>query len=129
MHIDTEILRDGFSKYHLIGFPFPVALHHITELDHPDLIHNHPTHAWSYIFHGWYIERIYTINDDGTYTYEDVKREQGTSHYIAATHAHQIIEVSSGGVYTLTTPSEIVNNWGFYKKNDEGKLYFEEFKP
>jgi len=125
MYINTQILREGFELHHLVGLEFPVKIHHITKIDDPQLIHTHPVNARSYVFHGWYIERVYTINDDGTYTYEDVKREQGTSHYIAATHAHQIIAISEGGVYTLTTPSEIVNNWGFYKKNDEGKLYFE----
>lgn len=119
-NIEKEVLRGGFEKYHLRGFPFYGVIHRITETDSEESIHDHPFPFTSLVLKGSYIEKRYIITGNNTYSEMIIERKEGSYHQVAASTVHQIIELPEGECWTFIVPGKHVDReWGFYKFGDE----------
>lgn len=131
-----EKMNAVFTKHHLRGLPFDAVIHHFSEKDQNEHIHDHPFSFTSHILKGSYVERIYEIFEDGTYTTSVHHRKEGTSHYVSAFTIHEIIELPEGECFTLIRPYEREKETYFYRF-EEGKVYarrwnqrkFRDFEP
>jgi len=111
--IEEQSFREGFDKWHLRGFSFHIAIHKISKPDF-GLVHDHPTRIRTLILNGSYWERVYTINEDGTWHSEDFHRQEGEVREIQATTIHEILSLPEGVCYTLIQPGEIEREWCFW---------------
>jgi hypothetical protein len=112
--IEEESFREGFDKWHLRGFNFHIAIHKIWKPDF-GLVHDHPTEILTTILEGSYWERVYTVNEDCTWSFEDFHRKRGETRLIEATTIHEILSLPDGDCYTLILPGPIVRpDWGFW---------------
>ncbi len=107
-----------FLKYHLKGLPFDAVIHHFSEKDQNEHIHDHPFSFTSHILKGSYVERIYEISADGSYTSSIHQREEGSSHYVSADTIHEIIDLPEGECFTLIRPQQWEKEAFFYKFED-----------
>ncbi len=98
-------MNDGFVKYHLgeLAPDFTPVLHKFTEPD-TGYPHDHPWAFHTHILRGGYIEQIYYVRSDGTWTSEIIKRFPGTSHWVNATHIHRVIELVTPECWTVIDP-------------------------
>ncbi|MCD9856656.1 hypothetical protein LUD75_18175 [Epilithonimonas sp. JDS] len=120
--IKREKMNAVFTKHHLRGLPFDAVIHHFSEKDQHEHIHDHPFSFTTHILKGSYIERIYEINEDGSYTATVHHREEGTTHLVSAHTIHEIIELPDGECFTLIRPNEKVKEPSFYRFED-GKVF------
>lgn len=132
MQIIEERMSEFFCKYHLKGLPFDAVLHHFTDAD-KGYPHDHPFSFMTFILKGGYIERVYTINKNGTWTSELVHHYPGDSHLVIANHIHKIEELPTGECWTLILPFPKLKDSGFYRFEENSILfrywYENEFKP
>lgn len=118
LNFKQEIMSDFFDKFHIEGLPFPAVIHNFTDVDH-GFPHDHPFAFTSHILHGWYNEKIYNIETDGTCHSKSIKRRSaGTSHTVEANTIHRITDISEGGCYTLIIPEQKIQEPAFYKFED-----------
>ncbi|MEN5195726.1 hypothetical protein [Sphingobacterium faecium] len=117
IHIKTkrEKMNAVFMKHHLKGLPFDAVIHHFSQKDQHEHIHDHPFSFTTHILKGSYVERIYEIHEDGTYTSSIHERKEGTSHFVAADTIHEIIELPEGECFTLIRPYEKERDTCFYR--------------
>lgn len=120
--VRKEKMNAVFMKYHLKGLPFDAVIHHFSEKDNNEHIHDHPFSFTSHILKGSYVERIYEISEDGTYTSSIHRREEGSSHFVSASTIHEIIELPEGECFTLIRPGQWEKETFFYRF-EEGKAY------
>lgn len=113
MHIEEEVMREGFTKYHLRGLPADAVIHRISEIDAPDLIHDHPFPFRSHVIIGSYVERVWRKLGD-YYFSQDIHRTEGSSHWVHAEHIHQIIALPDEVCHTLILPKRWERKWGFW---------------
>ncbi len=111
-------MSDHFMKSHIKGLPFDAVLHHFTSIS--DEIHDHPYSFVSHILYGGYVERVYTVAADGSWTSELIERKPDTVHIVEAEHIHQIVELPIGECLTWINPSEKVREWRFWKFDENG---------
>lgn len=132
IHIEEENLREGFSKFHIRGFSKDAVIH---KIDKPDygVIHDHPHGMNSFIFKGSYIDRVYTVNENGIWSHEDFHRQEGQAHYISATCIHEILELPDGECLTFIIPDPWERKSGFWRFENGQAMFREwdqpEFKP
>ncbi len=120
-------MSEEFTKFHINGLPFGAVIHHFTSIDRGSP-HCHPFSFTSHILSGGYVERVYTVNADGSWTARLEHRTAGTVHRVEATHIHQIVELSAGECYTLILPEEKTREWRFWKFSgaaSESRAWFE----
>ncbi len=120
--IKREKMNSVFMKHHLKGLPFDAVIHHFSEKDQNEHIHDHPFSFTSHILKGSYVERIYEIHDDGSYTSSVHHRKEGTAHHVAASTIHEIIELPENECFTLIRP----NGWEkdtFFYRFEEGRVF------
>lgn len=120
--IKREKMNSVFTKYHVTGLPFEAVIHHFSEKDQNEHIHDHPFGFTSHILKGSYIERIYEILDDGTYISSEHHRTEGSTHYVPAHTIHEITELPEGECFTLIRPEEWEKETFFYRF-EGGKVY------
>ena len=120
--VRKEKMNAVFMKYHLKGLPFDAVIHHFSEKDNNEHIHDHPFSFTSHILKGSYVERIYEISEDGTYTSSIHRREEGSSHFVPASTIHEITELPEGECFTLIRPGQWEKETFFYRF-EEGKAY------
>lgn len=131
MEYIIEKMNDEFVKY-VLSFgegQFTPAIHHFTNPSrHGQDVHDHPFDFTTYIIKGSYVERVYTPNEDGTYSYEDVHRKEGTCAHIKAEHIHSIIALPEGECYTLVVNSPWRRQWRHWEFNEYGYNWWEAEK-
>ena len=120
--VRRERMNAVFMKYHLRGLPFDAVIHHFSEKDQNEHIHDHPFSFTTHILKGSYVERIYEISEDGTYKSSTHNRKEGTSHYVSADTIHEIIELPENECFTLIRPQTREKETFFYRFED-GKAY------
>ena len=120
--IKREKMNAVFTKHHLRGLPFDAVIHHFSEKDQNEHIHDHPFSFTTHILKGSYIERIYEIFEDGTYNSAEYHRKEGTSHFVPANTIHEIIELPESECFTLIRPNEWEKETYFYRF-EEGKAF------
>lgn len=113
--IKREKMNAVFTKYHIKGLPFDAVIHHFSQKDINEHIHDHPFSFTSHILKGSYVERIYKILADGSYRSTIRHRREGTSHFVEATTIHEIIDLPDGECYTIITPKHKERETCFYK--------------
>lgn len=111
-----------FTKHHLRGLPFDAVIHHFSEKDQNEHIHDHPFSFTTHILQGSYVERIYEIFEDGTYIASDHHRKESTVHFVSANTSHEIIDLPEGECFTLIKPNHKEKETYFYKFED-GKAF------
>jgi len=111
IEIRQEKMSDQFTKYHLEGLPFSAVLHHFTDSD-KGYPHDHPFGFTTHILKGSYVEKIYYPDLDSS---EVIHRKQGSSHFVAATLIHEIIELPDGDCWTIITPEKWERQPHFWK--------------
>ncbi|WP_294243728.1 hypothetical protein [uncultured Chryseobacterium sp.] len=117
-----EKMNAVFTKYHIKGLPFDAVIHHFSAKDQHEHIHDHPFSFTSHILKGSYIERIYTIQEDGTYHSVTEHRKEGTSHFVPANTVHEIVELPEGECFTLIRPNAKEKEPFFYRF-ENGKAF------
>lgn len=122
--INVERMNAVFTKYHLNRFgeqpwPFRPVIHHFSgpDLGNP---HDHPWSFTTFILSGSYIEEVYTIAADGSWSKDVVHRSAGSSHRVEATHIHRIIELPEGACWTMVISGPQERDPHFWKFNDKG---------
>ena len=120
--IEKQKFREGFEKWHIRGFPFHLAFHKISAPDF-GVIHDHPTKIRITILYGSYWERVYTVNDDRTWSYADFHRQPGETREMEANTIHEILSLPEGVCYTMIQPGPIERDWGFWKFDEKGAHY------
>ena len=116
-----EKMSNEFTKYHL-GIkesPVPFVLHKFTGVDR-DTAHDHPFSFQTHILYGGYLEEVYTIHPDGTWSMQVVEHSPGTSHRVEATHIHRIIGLPAGECWTMIIPEPAVRETRFWKFGEDG---------
>jgi len=124
---EYQKFREGFEKWHVRGLPFHIAFHVISKPDF-GLVHDHLTDIRIMILQGSYWERVYTVNEDMSWSYEDFHRKAGEVRDIKATCIHEILSLPDGPCYTQIMPGPIVHEWGFWNF-DARKATFTKFEP
>lgn len=127
VNIVEEKMSGEFTKFHLLGLPFGLVIHHFNAPDKGSP-HCHPFAFTSHILSGGYIERVYKIDDGGQWTSELLHRPPGTAHYVEATHIHQIVELPKGECYTLIIPGKKVREprfWKFDENQIQSRAWYE----
>lgn len=117
MKIIEEKMNDIFTKYHIQGLPFNAVIHHFSEKDKNEHIHDHPWSFTSHVIKGSYIERIYEIIN-GRIEITDVLRREGTSHFVPATLIHEILDFPKGQCTTIVLPQPWQRETHFWKFED-----------
>lgn len=118
--IKREKMNAVFMKHHLKGLPFDAVIHHFSEKDENEHIHDHPFSFTTHILKGSYVEKIYEIHEDGTYTFSIHHRQEGSSHFVSAETIHEIISLPEGECFTLIRPYERFRDTYFYRfENDK----------
>lgn len=118
--IKREKMNAVFMKHHLKGLPFDAVIHHFSEKDENEHIHDHPFSFTTHILKGSYMEKIYEIHEDGTYTFSIHHRQEGSSHFVSAETIHEIISLPEGECFTLIRPYERFRDTYFYRfENDK----------
>lgn len=118
--IKREKMNAVFMKHHLKGLPFDAVIHHFSEKDENEHIHDHPFSFTTHILKGSYVEKIYEIHEDGTYTFSIHHRQEGSSHFVSAETIHEIISLPEGDCFTLIRPYERFRDTYFYRfENDK----------
>lgn len=120
--VKREKMNAVFTKHHLRGLPFDAVIHHFSEKDQHEHIHDHPFGFTTHILKGSYVERIYEIFEDGTYTSSVHHRKEGDSHFVPASTIHEIIELPEGECFTLIRPNAPEKETFFYRF-EEGKVF------
>lgn len=127
INITEEKMSEHFMKFHLNGLPFSSVIHHFNSLAGENA-HDHPFSFVSHVLSGGYVEKVYHINEDGSWTSEIVERLPGTVHRVEANHIHEIIDLPEGECYTLIIPSPKIQESSFYRFGDiiEKRFWYEE---
>lgn len=127
--IEEQTFREGFEKWHVRGFPFHIAFHKISKPDF-GVIHDHPTDIKILVLEGSYWERVYTVLEDGSWSYADHHRKPGELRDIEATCIHEILSLPEGVCYTQILPGPIVRaKWGFWKFDEHGAHFRQHDQP
>lgn len=124
MNFTIEQMSAEFTKYHLnpegsAPWPFRPVLHHFTATD-VDGPHDHPWPFQTFILSGGYVEEVFTIADDGTWSSEIIHRRANTAHRVEATHIHRIVELPQGDCWTLILPSPAERESRFWRFDADG---------
>lgn len=115
IHIRHERMSDAFEKFHILGLPFPMVLHHFSE---PDLYHPHD-HPWGFrstILQGGYVEEIFNKQGESV----RVTRNVGDSFEIPAEHIHRIPELLTGDCWTQVIPGPDERTSRFWDFREDG---------
>lgn len=116
MEFNIEKMNDVFTKYHIKGLPFDAVIHHFSEKDKNEHIHDHPFGFTTHILKGSYIERVYTLDaDNKTWYVKEIHRREGESHFVPANLIHEIIDLPEGECYTIITPGPWEKEVFFYR--------------
>ncbi|KQR90830.1 hypothetical protein ASG01_14795 [Chryseobacterium sp. Leaf180] len=126
IRLKKEKMNAVFVKHHLLGLPFDAVLHHFSRLDEHEHIHDHPFGFTSHVLKGSYVERIYEIHEDGTYTSSVHHRKEGTVHFVPASTIHELIELPEGECFTMILPLPRERETYFYRFED-GKAFKRRF--
>lgn len=100
-------------------FDIAIRVHHILRADLARDPHDHPWNARTVILDGWYSER----RDNGLRL-----RKRGDTATLRFEEFHSVIDVSSGGVWTLFIAGRKRGVWGF-RLPDGTKVRFFEYPP
>lgn len=124
LRFDEEVMSEEFHKYHIVGIPTAAALHWFTDKDKGPA-HDHPIRQTSQILLGSYWEKVYTVHEDGTWTFENFHRKTGDVFTIAAETIHEIIGLPEGVCLTFSTYGPVIRAWGCWNFDNEKaqKLY------
>ena len=113
-----ERMNDVFEKWHVIGLPIPIALHHFTGVDHGDW-HDHPWAFSSRVLSGGYVEEVLDRGLDGSWRVETAERGPGASHWVPASHIHRIVDLPEGECWTLVMAGSCEREARFYRLDGE----------
>ncbi len=115
INIIERNLNDHFTKYDVEGLPRLISIHHFTGADDPSASpHDHPVKFVSHILLGGYVEEVFHVKDDGSWTSEIIERLPSTVHEIEPTHIHRIIRLLDDECITVVIPGPIVREWRFW---------------
>ena len=127
MEYDVEKMSEEFTKFHLnreghAPWPFRPVIH---KFNGPDKggPHDHPWGFTSHVLHGSYVEKVYTVTPDGTWSSTTFHRKAGTAHQVAATCIHEIIELPDGECFTLVLAGPWERETQFWRFEDYGAFY------
>jgi len=120
--VNREKMNAIFTKHHLKGLPFDAVIHQFSKKDENEHIHDHPFGFTTHILKGSYVERIYKIHEDGSYTTSEHHWKEGTSHFVPAQTIHEIIDLPDGECYTIIRPNAWEKDTYFYRF-EKGKAY------
>ena len=89
---------------------------------HPDTgpPHSHKFGMLAHIQVGGYVEDVYTIHPDGSWSCERFRRLPGTTHRIEAGTIHRIVELPEGFSITWAEPDAETFDWHFYDFREDG---------
>ena len=98
-----------------------VGVHHIVKEDRDSDMHTHPCTFISFIFWGWYRERLplsqaQDAELDETHSRIRLRLPLSIA-VVRATDRHSIAQVSKGGVWTLVIWLKKQDSWGFWTKD------------
>lgn len=96
---------------------FSVRVHHILRHDYGKHLHDHPWNARTVILRGSYVERRECHLR---------VRSRGDTATLDHNEFHRIVDVSSGGVYTLFITGPYRGKWGF-RLADGTKIAYDEY--
>ena len=114
MEIRIERMSDEFTKYHLLGLPRSIVLHHFTDRDKGSP-HDHPWGFKSIVLFGGYTERVYHMTEDKKVWWtEEIERREGDIFEIDAEHVHELIHLPQGQCLTSVFPRWEKREWGFW---------------
>ena len=116
--VRKEKMNEVFMKHHLRGLPFDAVIHHFSAKDNNEHIHDHPFSFTTHILKGSYVERIYEISDDGSFTSSVHHRKENSCHFVSASTIHEIIDLPEGECYTLILPGRPEKDTFFYRFED-----------
>ncbi|WP_375382444.1 hypothetical protein [uncultured Sphingomonas sp.] len=96
--VRVERMSPAFVKYHLDDGR---ALHRFTRPEPTAHPHDHPWPFRTRILAGSYVEEVFTVLPDGSWTMTPAERVTGATYEIAATHIHRIVALPAGECWTL----------------------------
>ena len=111
--VTVEVMNANFKKYHLGG---GLALHHFAGADLGDP-HDHPGSFATQIIKP-YVEDIYTIHPDGSWSIQRVERKAGTTHVVPASTIHKIVALPEGESLTFVQYGPHEQRTRFYRFGD-----------
>jgi hypothetical protein len=119
--VRIEPMGDAFTKYHLGGeqapWPFFPVIHHFTAPDLGDP-HDHPWAFTSHVLQGRYVEEVFHLSADGSWSSEIITRLPGTSHSVVATHIHRLIDLPDGDCWTCVMAGSVERETRFWRFDD-----------
>jgi len=123
--IKVEMMSPEFTKYHLNmdgrqPWPFRPVIHHFNGPDR-DGPHSHPWGFTTYIMAGGYVEEVYVVAPDGSWTMTLEHRLPGRVYTFNPDHIHRIVRLPHGECWTMVTYGPHEKDSRFYS--------FEEGKP
>lgn len=128
IEIIEEKMSGEFLKSHIKGLTYDAVFHQFSAPDKAGP-HDHPFSFTSHVLCGGYIERVYLIDGGGGWRSELIHRPEGSVHYIAAAHIHEIVELPKGECHTLIIPGKKVREprfWRFEENQIRSRAWNEE---
>ena len=93
-----ERMSPAFVKYHLDDGR---ALHRFTRPEPVAFPHDHPWSFHTEILAGGYVEEVFMIHPDGSWSSKLTELVPGLTYKVAATHIHRISALPAGECWTL----------------------------
>lgn len=119
LNIRFEEMSSVFHKYHVEGLGFRASFNHFLAPEPgTSLPHDHPFSFDSKIVKGTYVEEVFTVNDDGTWTSVLVTRKEGESHKHSAETIHILRDLPDGECLTFMIEGHWERDWGFWDFSD-----------
>ena len=96
--VHAERMSPAFTKYHLSDGR---ALHRFRREEPNGTPHDHPWAFETTILDGGYVEEVFTIAADGSWSSQRLSRVPGATYRIEAAHIHRIVELPTGECWTI----------------------------
>ncbi|MGI4873270.1 MAG: hypothetical protein ACRYFX_19075 [Janthinobacterium lividum] len=114
-HFSKVFLRDKWEPFHVLRAP---------DTGPP---HSHKFGMLAHILLGGYVEDVYTIHPDGSWSVERHERRPGFTHRIEAGTIHCIVALLDGVSLTWAEPDPQEHAWHFFDFRPEGVYRSEQW--
>ncbi len=111
-----ERMSPAFTKYHLSDGR---ALHRFRREEPNGTPHDHPWSFETEILDGGYVEEVFTVAADGSWSFERVSRLPGAKYSVNAAHIHRIVELPTGECWTLVRAGPHERETRFWRFGDD----------